>query len=148
MRLDRDGVQAAAASLRWADLDRIEIKSDADDAHRTTVFILRNDAQLQPGGAGYNTSSGPKIKNSNLELYDWSEESTLAKWFTGPITHTSQTFKFVLGGGACLATAPAPRPCPERPLISFSRSPSCEEPRARTLAEPSYQSPGESDHAV
>jgi hypothetical protein len=62
MRLDRDGVQAAAACLRWADLDRIEIKSDADDSHATTIFILRLGAQLKPGTAGYNTHTSKKFK--------------------------------------------------------------------------------------
>jgi hypothetical protein len=100
MRLDRDGVQAAVASVQWADLERIEIKSDAEDSHRTTIFVLRNDAQLQPGINGYNTSSGPRIKGSNLELYDWSDESTLKRWFRGPIVRTSEKFGFRLGLGA------------------------------------------------
>ena len=97
MRLDPEGLQAAVACLRWADLERIELKSDADDSHVTTIFVLRRESQLLPGVVGYNQSRGPSIKGQNLELYDWGDKRTLEHWFVGPITRTHQRFKFTLG---------------------------------------------------
>ena len=89
MRLDRDGLQSAAASLRWVDVEYVELRSYGD-GNDMAIFALRRDVQPLAGNIGYDKLRGPRVKGPTLKLDPWpdgQDAPRLERWFPGPIVH-------------------------------------------------------------